>query len=110
MPSQAAYNAAKFAVRGFSDAPRMELDVERRGLSCTTVHPGGVKTNIARNARMSPSIVHDPSEFDAFARTTPKRAARTILAAVRRNYRRVLVGPDARLVDLASRLPTGLHQ
>src|SRR4029079_17978802 len=49
VPTQSAYNAAKFGVRGFTDALRIELDIERCGVSATTVHPGGVKTNIARN-------------------------------------------------------------
>jgi short-subunit dehydrogenase len=117
IPSQSAYNAAKFGVRGFTDALRMELDIERCGVSATTVHPGGVKTNIVRNARMDDSAAafggsgdtaHD--DFDRIARTTPDQAARQILAAVERNRRRVLVGPDAKLIDLASRLPAALYQ
>src|SRR3954462_5843343 len=55
VPTQSAYNAAKFGVRGFTDALRMELDISGGNVSCTTVHPGGVRTNIARNARMEPS-------------------------------------------------------
>ena len=51
VPAQSAYNAAKFAVRGFSDSLRMELEIEGANVSVTTVHPGGVKTNIARKAR-----------------------------------------------------------
>ncbi len=54
VPSQSAYNAAKFAVRGFSDTLRMELEIDGANLSVTTVHPGGIKTNIARNARVGP--------------------------------------------------------
>ncbi len=56
IPSQSAYNAAKFAVRGFTEALRVELDIEDCGVSATTVHPGGIKTNIARNARMDDSL------------------------------------------------------
>ena len=56
IPSQSAYNAAKFAVRGFTDALRIELDAERCGVSATTVHPGGVRTNIARRARVDDSV------------------------------------------------------
>ncbi len=56
VPSQSAYNAAKFAVRGFSDTLRMELEIEHANVSVTTVHPGGIKTNIARNARMDASV------------------------------------------------------
>jgi len=117
VPSQSAYNAAKFGVRGFTDALRMELDIERCGVSCTTVHPGGIKTNIARNARMDDSVADvggSPAEareqFDKVAITTPEKAARQILTAVSRNRRRVLVGPDAKLLDLISRLPAGVYQ
>jgi NAD(P)-dependent dehydrogenase (short-subunit alcohol dehydrogenase family) len=116
IPTQSAYNAAKFAVRGFTDALRMELDIDPCGVSCTTVHPGGVKTNIARNARLDPSATtmgggeaRVRANFDRIALTNPDRAARKILAAVEQNRRRVLVGPDARFLDWVARLPSGLH-
>jgi NAD(P)-dependent dehydrogenase (short-subunit alcohol dehydrogenase family) len=60
VPSQGTYNSAKFAVRGFTDALRMELDMAKCGVSATTVHPGGIKTNIARNARMDDSVAALP--------------------------------------------------
>ncbi len=117
IPSQSAYNASKFAVRGFTDALRIELDVERSGVSCTTVHPGGIRTNIARRARMDASVTALGSdvatigdEFDKVARTSPESAAVQILAAVARNRRRALIGPDATALDLVSRLPAGLYQ
>jgi short-subunit dehydrogenase len=118
VPSQSGYNAAKFAVRGFTDALRMELEIAGSPVSCTTVHPGGVKTNIARNARIDPSVAalagdtgaDHGDEFERMARTTAADAAALILRAVERNRRRVLVGPDAKLVDLVSRLPAGLYQ
>jgi NAD(P)-dependent dehydrogenase (short-subunit alcohol dehydrogenase family) len=117
VPTQAVYNASKFAVRGFTDALRIELDAERSTVSCTTVHPGGIKTNIARNARFDPSLTEglggrvDPAaDFHRIAMTTPEKAARVILSAVERNKRRVLVGPDAKAIDLLSRLPAGLYQ
>ena len=117
IPSQSAYNAAKFGVRGFTDALRIELEIDRSGVSCTTVHPGGIKTNIARNARMDPSVVAlggDPEQsvrdFDKIAVTSPEKAARQILTAVEKNKRRTLIGPDAKLLDLISRLPAGLNQ
>ena len=56
VPSQSAYNAAKFAVRGFTDTLRMELEIEGANVSVTTVHPGGIKTNIVRNARTDASV------------------------------------------------------
>jgi butyryl-CoA dehydrogenase len=117
IPSQSAYNAAKFGVRGFTDALRMELEVERCGVSATTVHPGGIKTNIARNARMDASVAAvagSPEEaragFDKVALTSPAKAARQILAAVERDRRRALIGHDAKLIDLVSRLPAGVYQ
>jgi butyryl-CoA dehydrogenase len=117
VPGQAAYNAAKFGVRGFTDALRMELDMEGSPVSCTTVHPGGVKTSIARNARVDPSVTATLShpdaaadEFDKLARTSPESAARQILLGVTRNRRRVLVGADATAIDLISRLPAGVSQ
>jgi NAD(P)-dependent dehydrogenase (short-subunit alcohol dehydrogenase family) len=113
VPGQAAYNAAKFGVRGFTDALRMELEMSPCGVSCTTVHPGGVKTNIARNARVDPSIALGETaaaEFDKMARTTPESAARQILLGVTRDRRRVLVGPDAAVIDLVSRLPAAASQ
>ncbi|MBV9666249.1 MAG: SDR family NAD(P)-dependent oxidoreductase [Actinobacteria bacterium] len=117
VPTQSAYNAAKFGVRGFTDALRMELEMDRAGVSCTTVHPGGIKTNIARNARMDPSVAPMAGEleqvgadFDKVAMTSPEKAARQILAAVEQNKRRALIGPDAKFIDVISRLPAGLYQ
>lgn len=117
IPSQSAYNAAKFAVRGYTDALRLELDLEASGVSCTTVHPGGIKTNIARNARIDDSVAAvagDPSSaaanFERMLVTSPEKAARQILTAVLRNRRRALIGPDAKVIDLVSRLPAGVYQ
>jgi len=113
VPAQSAYNSAKFAVRGFTDSLRMELEAEQCGVSSTTVHPGGVRTNIARNARMDPSVAsmaRDAEDFDKIAVTTPKRAARQILRAVEHDKRRALIGPDAKVIDLIARLPAGWYQ
>src|SRR5436305_8395269 len=102
VPAQSAYNSAKVAVRGFTDTLRMELEVANCGVSCTTVHPGGIKTNIARNARVDPSAIAIAGDadrarrnFDRVALTSPEKAARQILAAVERDKRRALIGPDA---------------
>ena len=117
VPTQAAYCASKSAVRAFTDTLRMELEIERCGVSCTTVHPGGVKTNIVRHARIDESARQMSGgsddlvgRFDRVAVTTPKGAARRILAAVERDKRRVLVGPDAYFLDAVSRLPAGVLQ
>lgn len=118
IPSQGGYNAAKFAVRGFTDCLREELEMVARGVSCTCVHPGGIKTNIARAARTHPSVrslglddTDDGSDFERTAMTTPEKAAATILKAVQRNKRRVMVGPDAYLFDWITRLfPAHYHR
>lgn len=106
IPSQSAYNAAKFAVRGFTESLRQELDLMRCGVSATCVHPGGIKTNIAKNARMDPDIARlgldaqgGAARFERAFITSAERAAKVILGAVVRNKRRVLVGPDALLID-----------
>jgi NAD(P)-dependent dehydrogenase (short-subunit alcohol dehydrogenase family) len=117
VPTQSAYNAAKFAVRGFSDTLRMELDIEGAKVSVTTIHPGGVKTNIARHARMDASVrdvAGDPEkaikDFERAFITSPDKAATQILAAVRRDRRRALIGPDAKVIDFVSRMPATIYQ
>jgi short-subunit dehydrogenase len=117
VPSQSAYNAAKFAVRGFTDSLRMELEIEGADVSVTTIHPGGIKTNIARNARMDASVrdvAGDPDkavrDFERAFITSPEKAANQILTAVRRDRRRALIGPDAKAIDLVSRLPATVYQ
>ena len=117
VPSQSAYNAAKFGVRGFTDALRMELEIAGSCVSATTVHPGGIRTNIVRNARMDDALVEQAgdvderaAQFERIARTSPEQAAAQILKAVLRNRRRTLIGPDAKAFDLVSRLPAGISQ
>lgn len=117
IPSQAAYNAAKFGVRGYTDALRIELEIENAPVSATTIHPGGIATSIASSSRRHDSVVPisgDPEEaieeFEKMLRTTPEKAARQILKAVERNRRRALIGPDAKAFDLVSRLPAGFYQ
>jgi NADP-dependent 3-hydroxy acid dehydrogenase YdfG len=110
---QTAYNSAKFAVRGFTEALRQEMILAGHPVQVTCVHPGGIATAIARNARTSAS--HDPVEvarhFDTrLARTTPERAAEVIVAGVLRNRPRVLVGRDATLLDLFVRLAGARYQ
>jgi NADP-dependent 3-hydroxy acid dehydrogenase YdfG len=109
MPNQSAYCASKFAVRGFTDSLRQEL--RGSGVRAITVHPGGVKTNIARNARyhahpLEPDLSHEEASarFDAIAMTTPERAAKIIHHGVQAGRSRILVGPDAYLFDALARL------
>ena len=106
-PTQGAYNASKFAVRGFTEALRQELAGTR--IAVHSVHPGGIRTNILRNARFYADAhggadhADASDEFARIARTTPEAAARTIVAAVRRGRPRVLIGPDAWLIDRLQR-------
>ena len=117
IPSQSAYNAAKFAVRGFTEALRVELDIEDCGVSATAIHPGGIKTNIARNARIDESVMdlgQDPQDakqsFENLFITSPKRAARAIVKAIQKDKRRAMIGPDAHVINLAAKLPPGVYQ
>jgi short-subunit dehydrogenase len=111
------YNATKFAVRGFTEALRQELELSGAPVSATCVHPGGIKTNIVKTARFDPSVlslVEDEAagraSFERFFITEAGSAAKTILAAVRRNRRRVLVGPDATVIDWVQRLLPSAYQ
>jgi short-subunit dehydrogenase len=115
-PSQSAYNTSKFAVRGFTESLRQELDIAGQAVSATCVHPGGIATNIAKNARMDASagalldteVEVARANFEKILRTSADDAALAILRGVRRNARRVLIGPDAKAADLLQRLlPTG---
>ena len=106
VPGQAAYNAAKFAVRGFTEALRQEMMVAGHAVKVTTVHPGGIKTAIVRNMETVEGLDKDglAQTFDKkLASTSPQKAARIILDGVRRNRARVLVGPDAKALDLIVR-------
>lgn len=108
VPTQSAYNASKFAVRGFTESLRMEL--RGTGVRAICVHPGGIKTRIAENARFyvgpdgSSDGIKAARDFDRIARTTPAQAAARILKAVRKGEGRVLVGPDAQFLDLVQRM------
>ncbi|AXQ22770.1 SDR family NAD(P)-dependent oxidoreductase [Acinetobacter wuhouensis] len=110
-PSQSAYNATKFAVRGFTESLRQELEIENAGVSATSVHPGGIRTNIANSARMSDSIRAlgmNPEKasrsFNKVLKTPPEVAAKVILDAVKQDKARVLIGNDAKILDLIQRV------
>jgi len=119
VPGNGTYNASKVGVRGFTEALRQELELTGANVSATCVHPGGIKTNIVRSSRVSPDVEQLVGENIEVARanleksfiTTPETAAKTILGAVRHNRRRVLVGPDAKFIDLLVRLfPAGYQR
>jgi NAD(P)-dependent dehydrogenase (short-subunit alcohol dehydrogenase family) len=106
VPGQAAYNASKFAVRGFTEALRQEMLTARTGVAVSCVHPGGIKTNIARGGRFAAGVdgTATADVFDKIARTTPEVAAATILRGVERKKARILIGPDAFAIDGMQRL------
>jgi NADP-dependent 3-hydroxy acid dehydrogenase YdfG len=113
MPGQSAYNATKYAVRGLSEAVREEMLVAGHPVRVTVVHPGGVRTAIARNARTSPLVDHDAAArlFDErMATTSPEEAARIIWRGVLRGKPRVLVGMDAHLLHQFARLTGARYQ
>lgn len=115
VPSQAAYNAAKFAVRGFTEALAMEMRLAGGRVAVTCVHPGGIRTNIARNATSTESKAGDHDRLarvfeDKLARTTPEKAARVILDGVEKGRVRVLIGADARVLDLVVRVTGSRYQ
>ena len=113
VPGQAAYNSAKFAVRGFTEALRQEMALAGHPVKVTTVHPGGIKTGIVRNMTAAEGV--DLKEltqtFDKkLASTSPQKAARIILDGVRKNKARVLVGNDAKVLDLIVRVTGSNYQ
>lgn len=113
VPNQSAYNATKFAVRGFTEALRQEMKLAGHPVGVSCVHPGGIKTNIARNARAAAGLDQKAlaEGFDKIAMTTPRAAARRIVRGIRRNEARILIGPDAYGIDLLPRvLGSGYQQ
>lgn len=113
VPSQSAYNAAKFAVRGFTESLRQEMLIAKYPVQVTCVHPGGIKTGIARNAARGKGF-EDGAAMERFdkqmLRMTPEKAAEVILTGVRRNRARVLVGNDAKVLDVLVRLLGSAYQ
>jgi len=108
-PGQAAYNASKFAVRGLSEALHLEMQVSNPEIRVVRVHPGGIKTNVVRNGKMvgAMPIASSFDRADAFEKaspTTPAKAAQVIVDGMEKGLHRVLIGPDARMIDWLTRL------
>jgi short-subunit dehydrogenase len=119
VPSQGCYNATKFAVRGYTECLRMELEVAGEPVSATCVHPGGIATNIAKAGRVDPGMEKVSGMSAEKQRkladklinvTTAESAALQILKAVENNERRVLVGNDAKFLDKVVRLLGSAYQ
>ncbi|WP_280269754.1 SDR family NAD(P)-dependent oxidoreductase [Nocardia wallacei] len=105
-PSQSAYSATKFAMRGFTDALRQEMKIAGHRVGVSSVHPGMIKTGIAWKARAGGDRDRDAlaANFDRLAKTSPERAAQVILAGIRKNKAKILVGTDARVMDWLPRV------
>ena len=111
-PSYSAYNASKFAVRGFTESLRQELVLQHCGVSATCVHPGGIKTNIANSARGNDSVkdvgMHTGEKaiksFNKLLKFDASEAAWVILHAAATNQARCLIGNDAKIVDAVQRV------
>jgi short-subunit dehydrogenase len=114
-PGQSAYAAAKFAVRGFSESVRHELAVAGSPVKLSVVHPGGVATAIARNSRTGVGVTDNArraqsiERFETAAKTTPKDAALRIIRGIEKNEPRILIGNDARFMDLLQRFRPGTY-
>ncbi len=112
-PNTSAYNAAKFAVKGFSESLRIELMMSHKHLDLSCVHPGGIKTNIANFARDGGDKLGSAGRMtnqersdnfnDKFAKTTPEQAAKIIINGIIKKQPRILVGTDAKILDLLQR-------
>jgi short-subunit dehydrogenase len=106
-PGQAAYSASKFAVRGFSNVLRHELEGSTVGVS--VVHPGGVATSIAKNARIPAGAPQDEVErgrktMEKLLRMAPEQAGEIIVRGIEKRQARILVGSDAKAAALLERL------
>src|SRR5450432_1904714 len=114
-PGQTAYAAAKFAVRGFSESLRHELQMANSRVKLSVVHPGGVSTNIVRNSRAGVGVTDNArraqsiERFEAMAKTTPAAAALRIITGIENNQPRILIGNDARFMDLLQRFRPGTY-
>ena len=114
-PGQTAYSAAKFAVRGFSESLRHELAMTKSPVRLSVVHPGGISTNIVRNSRTGAGVtdntrrVQSIERFEEMAINTPAVAAQRIITGIEKNQPRILIGGDARFMDLLQRLLPGTY-
>jgi short-subunit dehydrogenase len=108
-PGQCSYAAAKFAVRGFSESLRHELQAANSPVKLSVVHPGGIATHIARNSRIGSGMTDNErraksiERFEAASKTSPQQAALRIIKGIENDEPRILIGGDARMLDLLQR-------
>ena len=113
VPGQSAYNAAKFAVRGFTEALRQEMLIAKHPVKVTCVHPGGIKTAVARNATVAEGEnAQALAEFfdKRLAIHTPEMAAETIVNGVAKDHARVVIGWEAKALDVLARITGSSYQ
>jgi len=113
VPGQSAYNAAKFAVRGFTESLRQEMLHLGAPVQVSCVHPGGIRTAIARNARVADG--EDQAALAEFfdrklAKTSPERAAEVIVAGMLAGKPKIVVGADAKFLDVFVRVLGARYQ
>lgn len=106
--NQSAYCATKFGLRGFTEALQDELHAFP--VKVISVLPGGIKTNIAKNARVikDGSVLKDTAKLEKrlakISKTTAAEAASQIIEGMRKNKARIRIGSDARFLDRLQRL------
>jgi short-subunit dehydrogenase len=108
--TQGTYNSTKFAIRGFTEALWQEL--HHSPVHVASIHPGGIRTNIARYGRYDAQTIEDAdrlkNNFDKLARTSPEKAAQVILRGLKKKKKRILIGNDAKVLSLMQRIfPVG---
>ena len=113
LPGQAAYNSSKAAVKAYTEALKMEL--ADSSINVSSVHPGGIKTDIAINARIGRNISEETKirlikQFDKLSYTTSKSASRNINKGMKRKKRRIVIGIDAKIADILIRIFPGSYE
>ncbi len=113
LPGQAAYNSSKAAVKAYTEALKMEL--ADSSIIVSSVHPGGIKTDIAVNARIGSNISEETKirlikQFDKLSYTTSKSASRNIIKGMKKRKRRIIIGIDAKIADILIRVFPGSYE
>jgi short-subunit dehydrogenase len=112
VPTQAAYNAAKFAVRGFTEALYQEMVLAGHPVKVTTVYPGATRTSFVRNMSAAEKLgdIDLAKTYRPRWGTSPEKAARVILNGVRKNRARVLIGADTKVIEVFLRITGSNYQ
>ncbi len=105
IPYQSAYSTTKFGIRGFTESLAIEEKFMDTGVVVSSVHPGGIKTNIARDSKYADRQKNMAEKFEKVCRTTPTQAAKIIIKGIQKRKLRILVGPDAKFFFLINKLP-----